>query len=107
MLQQHEDKKFPVLYVSRKLLDRERAYATTEKECLALIWAVQKLQRYLYGKEFILETDHEPLIYLQQAKMTNARVMRWALVLQQYRFRLQAITGKENIGADLLSRCGK
>ena len=96
-----------MMYASRKLQAREGQYATTEKECLALVWAVQKFQRYLYGREFVLETDHKPLTFLHQAKMTNSRVMRWALVMQQYRFRIQAIPGKENIGADLLSRCGE
>ena len=51
-----------------------------------------------------VETDHKPLIYLHQAKVNNARLMRWALSLQPYRFRLMSIKGKENVGADYLSR---
>ena len=104
LIQEENGEKYPVAYASRKLLQREQAYATVEKECLALIWAVTKFQRYLYGKEFIVETDHEPLTYLNKAKQTNAKLMRWALALQPFRFRIQAIKGSENVGADYLSR---
>ena len=104
LLQEENGQKLPVAYASRKLLQREQAYATVEKECLALVWGIMKFQRYLYGKEFIVETDHEPLTYLNRAKMTNAKLMRWALALQSFRFRIQAIKGSENVGADYLSR---
>jgi len=47
--------------------------------------AIQKFQNFLYGKEFILETDHQPLLYLGKAQYgQNGHLMRWALVLQQY-----------------------
>lgn len=75
-----------------------------EKECLALVWGIQKFESYLYGREFLLETDHQPLLYLNRAKVANARLMRWALALQPYRFRIMAIKVSENIGADFLSR---
>jgi len=94
----------PVAYASRKLNKAEKRYATVEKECLAIVWAINKFQRYLYGVEFSLETDHKPLSYLSNAKLTNARLMRWALLLQPYKFRIVAIPGKVNIVADSLSR---
>ena len=75
-----------------------------EKECLAIVWAVQKLQNFLYGKQLILETDHQPLQYLGKAQFRNGRLMRWALTLQPYRFVIRAIKGGENVGADFLSR---
>ena len=104
LLQEHENEKFPVSYASRKLLNREKAYSVIEKECLAIIWAIQKFEAYLYGNEFDLETDHQSLTYIQRAKVANNRVMRWALALQPYRFRLVSIKGSENVGADVLSR---
>ena len=61
-------------------------------------------KRQVYGTEFFLETDHAPLQYLRQAKFQNGRFMRWALALQPYRFLLWAIRGKDNMGADCLSR---
>ncbi|KXJ13695.1 Retrovirus-related Pol polyprotein from transposon 297 [Exaiptasia diaphana] len=56
LMQEHENQLFPA---SKKLSKREKAYATVEKECLAVIWAVKKFMMYLYGKEFILQTDHQ------------------------------------------------
>lgn len=104
LLQSYGEQYFPVMYISRKLLDREKAYSVIEKECLAIVWSVEKLQRYLYGRQFVLQVDHEPLSYLNKAKLTNPRVMRWALTLQPYRFRVEVIKGKDNLGADFLSR---
>ena len=104
LLQTEVDKKFPIAYASRKLKGSEVSYATVEKECLAIVWAIQKFQRYLYGREFVLETDHKPLVYLNRAKVANSRLMRWALALQPYRFRIVAIKGKDNVGGDYLSR---
>ena len=104
LLQEYSGYRFPVYYASKKLLERERRYSVIERECLAIVWAVQKFQNYLYGKEFVLETDHQPLIYLNKTKIANARVMQWALALQPYKFRLEGIKGADNIGADFLSR---
>ena len=104
LLQEHDGSKFPIFYASKKLSEREKAYAVVEKECLALVWAVQKFQSYLYGKQFILETDHEPLVYINKAKCANARMMRWALALQPFNMRVVGIKGSENVGADFLSR---
>ena len=104
LMQEHAGVKFPICYASRKLLSREVQYSVIEKECLALVWGIQKFESYLYGREFLLETDHQPLLYLNRAKVANARLMRWALALQPYRFRIIAIKGSENIGADFLSR---
>ena len=104
LLQEHGEEKFPVAYASRKLLPREQKYSVIEKECLAIVWAISKFHRYLFGKEFILETDHQPLVYLNKAKLSNSRIMRWSLTLQPYRMRIRAIPGRDNVGADYLSR---
>ena len=96
--------KRPVAFASRKLQPRESRYSTIERECLAIVWGITKFQEYLYGSEFILETDHQPLQYLRQAKFQNGRLMRWALTLQPYRFLLRAIRGRDNVAADCLSR---
>ena len=106
LLQESEGVKWPVAYGSKKLLDREKNYSVIEKECLGVIWGISKFHRYLFGREFVLETDHQPLVYLNKSKMTNSRLMRWALALQPYRMRIQAIPGRDNVGADYLSRLG-
>ncbi|XP_042856047.1 uncharacterized protein LOC122242739 [Penaeus japonicus] len=105
LLQEHNGTKMPIAYASRKLLDREKNFATIEKECLSIVWAVNKFKTYLYGKEFVLETDQQPLVYLRNMKNSNGKLMRWALALQGYSFMIHYIKGKENVGADILSRC--
>ena len=96
--------RLPIAYASKKLLPRKRNYSVKEKECLGIIWGVEKFRKYLYGVEFLLETDHKPLSYMQTAKVLNPRIMRWAMKLQPYRFRIVAIRGRDNLGADYLSR---
>ena len=104
LLQYYDNTPFPVAYASRKLLDREKRYSAIERECLSIVFGVDKFRYYLLGKEFLLEVDHRPLVYLNKLKGSNARLMRWALCLQTYRFRIVYVPGKENLGADLLSR---
>lgn len=104
LLQPYDGQYFPVSYASRKLLDREKNYSAIEKEGLALVWAVEKFRQYLYGIEFTLQTDHRPLVYINSAKFENSRVMRWALMLQNYRIHMESIKGSDNFGADYMSR---
>ena len=105
LLQDVDDVLRPVAYASRCLLDREQRYATVERECLGIIWAIGKFKYYLYGREFVLQTDQQALSYLQTMKNSNGRLMRWVLTLQDYTFRVDYIKGSQNVGADLLSRC--
>ena len=97
MLQDFEGEgRLPIAYASKKLLSRERNYSVIEKECLGIIWGVEKFRKYLYGVEFLLETEHNPLFYMQTAKVLNPRIMRWAMKLQPFGFRIVAIRGRDN-----------
>ena len=104
LMQEHDGKLFPVCYGSKKLSSAERNYSTIEKECLAIVWGFKRFHLYLYGVPYVLQTDHEPLKYMNSAKFANGRLMRWAMFLQSYNFRVEAIKGSENVGADYLSR---
>lgn len=104
LMQEHDGVLHPVSYASRQLVPRETRYSAIERECLALVWAVEKFHIYVYGTTFVIQTDHQPLSYLSQAKHLNSRVLRWSLVLQEYSFRVEHIKGSENVGADFLSR---
>ena len=104
LLQYTDDVAYPVAYAGRTLSPAERNYSTIERECLAIVWAIEKFKYYLVGQKFHLEVDHKPLVYLNKFKGSNPRLMRWALALQSYRFTLVHIAGRDNIGADLLSR---
>ena len=104
LLQQHDDGIFPVAYASKKLLRREKNYSVTERECLSIVFGIKKFQKYLYGKQFTIQTDHAPLSFIQRSKIGSGRIMRWALFLQNYSFKIEAIKGSENVCADYLSR---
>ncbi|XP_013071132.2 uncharacterized protein LOC129924728 [Biomphalaria glabrata] len=94
----------PVLYSSRKLSETEKRYAVIERECLAIVWVINKFSKYLAGAPFVLHTDHAPLIALNTKKMTSAKLTRWALSLQGFTFQVVPVPGKGNVIADTLSR---
>ena len=79
-------------------------YSQTEREALAVVWGCERFHLYLYGTTFDIYTDHKPLeiIYSQTSK-PPARIERWGLRLQPYRFRVKYSPGIDN-PADVLSR---
>ena len=104
LAQEFDGEEHPITYVSRKLLKHERNYATVEKECLAIKWAIHHLRYYLWGRQFQLITDHAPLRWMSTSKDRNARVTRWFLELQDYKFTVEHRPGKSIPHADALSR---
>ena len=93
-----------VSFASRSLTDVERRYSQTEKEGLALVWACETFNLYVFGREFELETDHKPLQYIyNKSSKPSARLERWVLRLQGYNFKVIYRPGSTNI-ADVLSR---
>ena len=104
LFQEHEDGLRPVSCASKKFNSAERNYATIEKECYALVWGVQKFAVYLYGVQFVVQTDHAPLKCLHRLKSTSGRITRWALQIQPYSFTVESIPGVDNVAADYLSR---
>lgn len=94
----------PIVYLSRKMLDRERKYTVSEKECLAIVWAIGKLQYYLYGHTFTVYSDHQSLTWLERNRSNNNRLTRWFLALQPFKFQVLYKKGIANTNADGLSR---
>ncbi|GFW28927.1 retrovirus-related Pol polyprotein from transposon 297 [Trichonephila clavipes] len=66
----------------------EKRYCTTEKECASIVFAIKRLHYYLDGNSFLVMTDHNPLVWLNRNVSSNPRLMRWALALQPYNFRI-------------------
>ena len=89
---------------AKKLTDTEKRYSTIERECLAVVWAIKKFKMYLYGVEFTLQTDHQPLQFINYTKFLNDRVMRWAMFLQNCNSKYEYIKGSDNVGSDYMSR---
>ncbi|CAB3985651.1 Hypothetical predicted protein [Paramuricea clavata] len=100
----NEGQDHPVVFASRKLQPKEMKLSTTEKECLAIVWAVEIFRYYLFGRKFILQTDHNPLVWLNQVKNKNMKLLRWSLTLQEYDIELEHKCGEKHVNVDALSR---
>jgi hypothetical protein len=99
-----DKEELPVGYFSRRLLDYQRNYSTTELECLAIIESIEYWHCYLYGKEFTVMTDHQPLQGVIKVKKPKTRLFNWAMRLNQYNVRIRYRPGGLNQEADFLSR---
>ncbi|CAN8076686.1 unnamed protein product [Agarophyton chilense] len=94
----------PVGYWSRSLNVHEKNYSVSEKECLAVVWALQTLRPYLMGNHFTVFTDHASLRWLLSILEPSGRLMRWRLRLAEFDFDVQYRKGSYNTQADALSR---
>ena len=97
-------KDLPVAYASRVLNKHEINYSTTDKEFLAVIWAVRHFRPYLYGRKFTIVTDHKPLIHLDNLKDTTDRMVRWKATMRGMEYEIVYKKGSSNTNADCLSR---
>ncbi|CAF3378177.1 unnamed protein product, partial [Rotaria sp. Silwood2] len=94
-----------VAFASRTLKPAETRYSTIELETLAIWWSVtQKFRSYIEGQQFIIETDHKPLLSLMHKPYHNSRIERWMTTLQQYDIIIRHISGTDNTTVDALSR---
>lgn len=98
------DKELLIEVLSRPLRGAEFHYTTTEKECLAVVWAVGKLRCYLEGMPFKVITDHQALQWLHGLKNPLGRLARWAIYLLQHNMTIEHKRGTTNEAPDALSR---
>ncbi len=102
--QEVDGREHVVAYSSRVLSDCETRYPITEKEGLALFSGVKGFKHYLYGRPFVLVSDHDPLKYLRTAKDFSDRIWRWVLFLERFTYSVQTRAGRKHVNADALSR---
>lgn len=99
----------PIAYAARSLKDAERNYSQIEKEGLALIFAINKFHKYVFGRKFTLKTDHKPLLAIFGGKKgipvhTANRLQRWAVNLLAYDFNIEYVNTDSFAYVDSLSR---
>ncbi|RVW20716.1 Transposon Tf2-11 polyprotein [Vitis vinifera] len=105
VLGQREDgKPYVIYYASKTLNEAQRNSITTEKELLAVVFALDKFRAYLVGFFIIVFTDHSALKYLLTKQDAKARLIRWILLLQEFDLQIRDKKGVENVVADHLSR---
>jgi hypothetical protein len=105
ILGQTKDKKhYAISYASKTLARPQLNYATTEKELLAVVFAIDKFRSYLVGAKVIIYTDHVALKYLLTKKDAKPWLIRWILLLEEFDIEIQNKKGVENSVADHLSR---
>ena len=104
LCQTHEDGvEYVVQYVSHQLSTTQQRWATIEKEAYAVVYALQKLRPYLYGANFVVYTDHKPLLCLFSKSLNNTKIQRWTILLAEYGATIKYRPGSNNIRADMLS----
>jgi len=91
-------------FTSRTLNSAERKYYTTERELLAIVFGCKKYRNYILGHTTHLLTDHQALTFLNSCRLLNGRLMRWSIQIQEFNLQIKYIAGKDNIGADTLTR---
>lgn len=94
----------PVAYASRALTVAEQKYSATERELIAVIFAINKFRGYIEGTEFVVITDCAALTWLHRLSNPSGRLSRWAMNLSQFTFEVKHRPGKLNIVPDMLSR---
>lgn len=108
LLQEQRDGELrAVAFESRDLTPTEQRYAQIEKEALALIWATERFDEYLRGMEFVLQTDHKPLLpHLGQHNfdILSLRVQQFRIRLMRYSYKIEYVPEKNMATADTLSR---
>ena len=96
----------PIAFASKALSSAESRYANIERELLAVVYGCEKFHTYLYGRQFVIESDHRPLEQIHKKNLDKAppRLQRMLLRLQPYDCIIQYKPGKEMVTADTLSR---
>lgn len=105
VLGQRVDKKLHVIYyICKSLNDAQMNYTTTEKELLAIVFALDKFRSYLLGYKVIVHFDHAALSYLLTKANAKPRLIRWSLLLHEFDIEIKDKKRSDNVVVHHLSR---
>lgn len=93
-----------ISFVAKSLSKSERKYSATKRELLALVFALKRFHKYVYGSHFTLYTDHKALTYLHTQRVANLMMIAWMDTILQYDFKIVHLPGVSNVLPDVLSR---
>lgn len=99
----------PIAFASRSLSKSEKNYSQIDKEATSIYWGVRKFFPYLYGRKFILITDHKPLVSIfnpskSLPNISATRLLNYALFLSGFDYKIEYRRTSEHCNADFLSR---
>ena len=98
----------PIAFYSKKFNETQRAWSTIEREAFAVLEALKRFKMWIFGYKIHVYSDHNPLAYLTEAAPNSAKLLRWALALQNFDlcFHYQAGNSRAMAVPDCLSRLG-
>jgi hypothetical protein len=102
--QKEDQQSYAIYFVSKNLSPTELNYTVTEKEFLVVVHAITKFHHYITGYEVFVHTDHSTIRFLLNKPITNGRVIRWLLLLQEFNITVLDRPGKDNVVADFISQ---
>ena len=94
----------PLAFISKSLCPRSQAMSTYEKECTAVLLAVEKWRQYLQHAPFTIFTDHRSLTHLDEQRLTTSMQQKAFIKLMGMQYKIKYKKGEENRAADALSR---
>ncbi len=106
VLMQYNDNSLPqiVAYFLKKLWPVERQYSAMDREALAIVLACCQFNSYLWGTQFTIQTDHQPVVSVFKHKTKSPRMNRWILEMRDYQYRIEYKQGRKNVVTDHLSQ---
>ena len=90
-------------FADRSLTSAESNYTTTQRECLAVVWAIQHFRVYLEGQEFQLLMDHNVLYLILKQTKSWGRIIPWVMFFSQFIYTVKHVKGRQNMVPDTLS----
>lgn len=104
LAQVHNSVEMPVAFASMAFKGAQLNAPPIEKEMYGIYFAITQFRPYLFGRKFLVRTDHKPLVHLYTMKNPSPKILRMRLDLSEYDFDIEYLPGKDNVEADALSR---